>query len=380
MAHAREELTREELYDLVWSEPMSTVAPRLGISDAALGKICRRLRVPRPGVGYWQRKEAGKRDPRPRLRPLPAGTEEWEFRWRPRLPEAAGPVAEQRLFESNNENRITVPERPGRYHPLVQQIRVALESQEDADRAGKPVPCFGIEVSRKSRQRALRIMDSLIKALESRRMSVSLDRARNRTLVDVRGVAVGIQLEERFKQAEVRPGRWKRVETGQLALKIDGWNRDLRQTWADGKKQRVENCLNSFVVGLVASAEIRRERERKTQEREREERERRLRAEEERRQERLEQKRVAEIRQQAADWEEAERLRAYAAAVRSALAEPDGLLGPSSQAWFEWAEEYISRLDPLVDPPAIALKWREEPAPETTPEKQRWDAGHVRRW
>jgi chromosome segregation and condensation protein ScpB len=38
-------LTREELYDLVWSTPMTKVADGLGISDRGLAKICARHRV-----------------------------------------------------------------------------------------------------------------------------------------------------------------------------------------------------------------------------------------------------------------------------------------------------------------------------------------------
>jgi hypothetical protein len=33
-------VTREELYDLVWSTRMSRLAPEFGISDVALAKVC----------------------------------------------------------------------------------------------------------------------------------------------------------------------------------------------------------------------------------------------------------------------------------------------------------------------------------------------------
>ncbi|KAA3636067.1 MAG: hypothetical protein DWP92_10095, partial [Armatimonadetes bacterium] len=54
-------MTRQELYDLVWSEPMRKVAPRFYCSDSWLAKICRRCGVPTPPRGYWAKKEAGKR-------------------------------------------------------------------------------------------------------------------------------------------------------------------------------------------------------------------------------------------------------------------------------------------------------------------------------
>ena len=53
-------LSRAELYDLVWSEPLRTLSKKFGISDVALAKHCRRANIPLPGLGYWAKKEAGK--------------------------------------------------------------------------------------------------------------------------------------------------------------------------------------------------------------------------------------------------------------------------------------------------------------------------------
>jgi hypothetical protein len=46
-------LTRQELYDLVWSKPMIHAAKELGISDVMLGKICKEQKIPKPPQGYW---------------------------------------------------------------------------------------------------------------------------------------------------------------------------------------------------------------------------------------------------------------------------------------------------------------------------------------
>ncbi len=55
------ELSRRELYDLVWDRPLTKIAVDLGISDVALHKICVRHRIPLPGRGYWAKLTAGKR-------------------------------------------------------------------------------------------------------------------------------------------------------------------------------------------------------------------------------------------------------------------------------------------------------------------------------
>lgn len=53
------ELTREQLYDLVWSEPMQRLSKKIGISDVAIAKHCRRIGVPVPERGYWNKLQAG---------------------------------------------------------------------------------------------------------------------------------------------------------------------------------------------------------------------------------------------------------------------------------------------------------------------------------
>jgi len=59
---------RQQLYEEVWSAPTQQVAKRYGISDAAIGKVCRCLRIPKPPRGYWAKKAAGRRvNARPKL-------------------------------------------------------------------------------------------------------------------------------------------------------------------------------------------------------------------------------------------------------------------------------------------------------------------------
>lgn len=48
-----------ELYELLWSEPVSKVASRFGLSDCGLAKLCGRNNFPVPPRGYWARVDAG---------------------------------------------------------------------------------------------------------------------------------------------------------------------------------------------------------------------------------------------------------------------------------------------------------------------------------
>lgn len=53
------EITRRELYELVWSKPVTEVAVEFGVLDASIRKICRKHKVPTPPPGHWARLRAG---------------------------------------------------------------------------------------------------------------------------------------------------------------------------------------------------------------------------------------------------------------------------------------------------------------------------------
>lgn len=61
-------ITRQELYELIWSKPMTKVAKDFDVSDVWISKVCKQADIPRPPVGYWQKLEAGKN---PEKKPLP---------------------------------------------------------------------------------------------------------------------------------------------------------------------------------------------------------------------------------------------------------------------------------------------------------------------
>lgn len=55
---------------------MTTLAKEWGLSGRGLAKACRRMKVPVPPRGYWQKLKAGKRVSWPKLPDLPAGQAE----------------------------------------------------------------------------------------------------------------------------------------------------------------------------------------------------------------------------------------------------------------------------------------------------------------
>lgn len=330
---------RDVLYEQVWAEPVREVAKRYGVSDVALAKACRRLSVPLPGRGYWAKRRAGKAPPRPVL-PEARG---------PRQVPVTGALAgtSSRDGEKLAPPEVPVPAALRRPHELVTAARAALEEARTwnglASCASKG--CLDITVSKQQRQRALRIMDGLVRYLEANGGGVEVVSRRvysygreERTFATealVGGERVGFALREHYGLLELRL----------TSERLHG----LRRTWSDGQRQRLEKVLGGFVVGLgraaVQLAEIHAEDERRQQAWL--ETERRRAEEAERR--RLEEERIARLTGEATAWSRAAELRAYSRAGLRLLDER-GAAGEAAEARradLEWLLDYADRIDPL---------------------------------
>lgn len=183
--------------------------------------------------------------------------------------------------------------------------------------------------------------DALLKALEAAgyRVSVSADHPSTTTteVIEesiqfcveeaVRQVAHVPSAEEKRRAAASywdRPPRFDYVPTNSLQLRIlNAQSLGARQTWGDGKKQRLEAVLGEFIVTLpVVAAAMKAERARQ---------------EERKRQRQVEQ------------WRKAEQLREYVTAMKQAgSVELSTGLGIDNLAdWIAWAERYVERVNPL---------------------------------
>lgn len=371
-------LSREDLYELVWTEPMQALGPKFGMSDVGLKKACRRLRIPTPGRGYWAMKAAGRAPRRAPLPKLPASvppSQQTITFGRPAKPtpkekvEATGPVAEQERFEVLPENRIAVAEVLTDPHKLV-QASVQLLRNARPDQQHRLVPrgkkCLAVAVTLATADRAMAVYDAMLKACDLRGWAVRVAEGEkgSSTAVTVAGEQVSLLIEERVDRVERKPDPkekriyWGReydyIPTGRLTVRLVApYLGGVRQTWSDGAKQRVEDCLNGVMVGLVAASEFI-----KAQRLELEARHREYVAAEERRRELERRRQAEEARIRALDsdlvaWRKANVVRQYAAAMRQS-AEVAGLLDEESPmaAWLAWVDAYADRIDPTNGTPS----------------------------
>jgi hypothetical protein len=381
MARESITLTREELYERVWTEPMAVLAPKLGLSDVGLKKTCARLKIPSPPRGYWARLAAGqkiRRTPLPKL-PEKGATGIRDATFYPRDKESAapqpltGPVADQARFEALPENALVAPEILEAPSPLVARTVVAMRKakpDETGRLRARAQQILDVDVTLGTADRAMRILDTLIKGLAARGYPVSLitpkpepqrygatpEAGPPRTTVRIGEDDIAIRLSEVITRTQRPPARsdggWepKRYDyeaTGRLVFEILETGLGTRCKWADGARQRMESMLNDIVVGLVETAEaLRRRREawaESVRQRAIEEEKRRARE----REEHLEQERVRALDGIMRRWRKAKAVRDYVAAARATAVERGHAEHAELNAWFAWADGYAYRIDPM---------------------------------
>ena len=349
---------REELYAMVWAEPMRTLAARLGVSDVGLAKACRRAMVPVPERGYWAKLQHGKATTKPPLS-RSAKAPKQVLVSPPRPKPKPSPAAKAVLEQAVARPPVPVPPDLRRPHALVRHwIDEDQRLRRQYKREGWGI--FGLtDLSGDLQQRRLRLYNALFIALESRSFAVTGERNPDVGAVAKKaGEAIEFRIYERQRKTR-RPiteeeRRWEEnrgktdkatfVAAGDLVLKIKTYARgatpeDFRDATAPLEDQLAQ-AITGFEAAVVELQAWRAERE-AAAERARQAEARRLRREE---RQRLEAARRERLLATAAAWRQAQDIRAFvAAAERLPAAGREGFA-----AWRDWALSQAEALDPLV--------------------------------
>ncbi|MBN2568153.1 MAG: hypothetical protein JXB42_01855 [Deltaproteobacteria bacterium] len=367
-------IDREDLYKQVWTEPVTKLAAKYGISDVGLSKICKKLNVPKPPRGYWAMIASGKRPPQkplPKLRYGQSSTYVLHVSTAEQQTKEVSDEAHNLIATAEKlENLITVPKRLTDIHPLIEEMR---------DGFAKDKPCENglicprgkfycdMRIAPENVGRALRIMDTVIKELEYRDFEIIIkkDKIPGAQFV-MFGEELEIFLHEKVRRIDHVPTevekkkqlkdywyslpRWDYIPTGKLSIGIDAWGLyDIRKRWSDTKYRIIEDILNEFVIGVIRAADfLRKQRiEREEEQRRREEECRRR--EEERRRIEIEKAKLQELENQAYLWAKSKQLRAYIEAVEESASarQFDGDDMERLNEWIQWARNHADRFNPI---------------------------------
>jgi hypothetical protein len=108
------EISREDLYQQVWTTPINHLTERFGVSGSYLARVCEALNVPRPPVGYWQKLTVGKAKLRPEL---PAALPGDQLNWTKNRSLATSPKS--RVRREKKDEVVSTNLVASRRHPML---------------------------------------------------------------------------------------------------------------------------------------------------------------------------------------------------------------------------------------------------------------------
>lgn len=368
----QDQYDRALLLKEVWSEPLSVVAPRYGLSDVGLKKLCSRLQIPTPSRGHWSKLRAGKRVAgTPTLRDY---TGPPIHLLKPKEPQPATPgrsiqssaPEDPRLqaileYEQHPDHRIVVPDSLRNPHALVVKTHKALAAPY-LDQRDFPRPhgeALDLRVSKAMQPRALRVADALIKALENRGYPVTVER--KATHVGILGIQIQLTFFESARRTKYQPterelkklarNEWVRIPdwqyraTGLLQVQVDeGYGGKV----TDSTKATVEEQLNQVICDIARRAVhfvVSREQQAIAEA----ERQRRLDAAlAQKTMQDAERKRLLGLLKQARQWERACLLRRYLDELEQTWHQ-HGHLTPDQRDHLTWGRAKADWLDPFTE-------------------------------
>jgi hypothetical protein len=364
---------RDELYKQIWTEPTTKLASKYGISDVGLSKICKKLRIPKPPVGYWSMIRSGKKITRPSLPKLKSGESETytltaQNDARPKI-EVCSEIQDYIEKEKNLRRRIIVSKKLTLPHPLVRQsIEILNKAKPDNYGVLRPwgKKYLNVRVSRSHLSRALRIMDALIKFSESCGFPVSTTMSVHLpvTYVEIFNEKIEFLLTEKIKRYDYVPSKeekrkielgryvylphWTHESTGILMLQLDTYGaHGVKKKWMDTTAKKIENNLNEFVLSAIKIADIWRTERLEREERERVRKEEQWKLEEEKRRLEEEKERIRNLEKQADLWLKSRILKAYIRAVEKEASAKQHSEEEMAciEEWLSWARTHVNSID-----------------------------------
>ncbi|MGB7493303.1 MAG: hypothetical protein WBR26_24455 [Candidatus Acidiferrum sp.] len=371
-------ISREELYEKVWTTPMQKLALRFGLSDVGLAKLCRRHQIPVPGRGYWARLQVGQKPKRPVLPNAVVNGIEIVPREKQQAEDASVmPDRPVPVIEISEDRQIA-------NRHVIRIDKSVLRGKKDErglplTRQGRNLP---VHVSLESLPRALRILDALFTALDSAGFNIEWVSPYASPLnVLVLNEKIGVSISEKIERKQHKitpdeisrqkvdrwwaPPRWDYMRTGKLKFVLQSAEASpLQHTWTDGKKQKLENCVGEIFVCFEATANALKKYREDCAEVARQRAKEEKRAAERRQQEAEYNRKFEVVNKFAQKWRVANELREFATALKESVWSPavavDQKLG--ILRILDWIERHANYLDPLTDVSQVIQQFEKRPS------------------
>lgn len=377
-------LTRQQLYELIWSQPMRTLASQFSISDVAIAKACRNADIPVPPRGYWAKLLAGQAADQP---PLPSrglgksdqvifGGARWQRNTWPEVdftkplppaPQFPDDINAIRELVQKRVGKVTVPKTLSNTHGEISRLL-----QDDQERLEKQKASLYVPSWEKPRfesttdQRRLRILNAIFLSVGRYGCTSS---AKGKEDLDI-SVCVGdtnvnftLDVLARSRRSTASEASASRLHREDLRLAITTWREDtsVRNAWQDDEQGTLESKATQIVVEMIIAgellhreSELRHHRwlvERKDQlEKEALEKKAAQVQKERERLTKLEAARVTRLLDQATALRQAREIRAFVDEVRQVIRSSGAPIDSGEfDSWSEWALSQANRIDPTLN-------------------------------
>ena len=251
-------LTRKDLYDLVWSKSVVAISKEYNISDAELRKLCQQMNISLPKNGHWIKLRFNKEV---QIEPLPVD-ETCPQQVEMELRKEGEEIETSPLKRLMKEMNFKVPIELNAPDLLIIAARKRLKGDEAwafmnykgvvECRTGE----LAIRVSPGNVTRALIFMDTFIKALRKRKHDIQI--RNDDTFAIVQGQDIKISFSEKMKRVKMTDNKWERTELhpiGILCFRVEGYH---GKEWKDSKDGMVK--VESYLSEIIAWLEIESER------------------------------------------------------------------------------------------------------------------------
>ncbi|SEP42840.1 hypothetical protein SAMN02990966_06109 [Rhodospirillales bacterium URHD0017] len=336
----RTEMTRQELYDLVWSLPLHKAAATFPMSHLALKRLCQRHQIPVPPQGHWLKGADRQRQDQISLRNGHLGQQRiWIRRFlRRRAPN-------HRTLAAQSPPAVEVTGEPGGFqHQCARRTAAVLDGARPNARGAVEAVGDGIahiRVSPPMLARALAVLDLLLLAADQAAYSVSTTEGSAALVVE--GERVPFSILEEIRRRTGKPD-------GRLTIVLGEMYSGGHRLWTDRPFHLVESRIADVICEAKVHAKAVRAR-----------RERRKEAIETRRTEETEhmhrRKRVSLLVERADDLDQAAKLARLAVHLR----ETDDGSSPVLPDILKWCDAYVAELRENCGAMAVsrdAKEWR----------------------
>lgn len=350
------EFTRKELYDLVWENPLSKLAAKYNLSDNGLRKVCKKLDIPLPKNGHWQKIQFNKKVIKEKLPSNNTVDDSVTLTFRDdseTIINGEGHELNQLTKELKTKLKDTVvfPEKLTKPTQLIIDAKNDLKTKEPSyyhnirGLLNTSSGILNITVSPENVKRALLFMDVFIKAIQKRGHTIIVKEG-TKIVIDSTELSIGIR--ERLKRKIVKGtySDYTELEPSNiLSFTLDVYP---AKEWSDTNTSKLEDKIPNIIAKLELQA-VKEKQDAIEREIRHIEYERKRKIEEE-----LEAKRTFELIEfkglfkKANRWHQAEILRKYIAEVEIKAKENNSLTEEVVN-WLKWANDKVEWYDPFTE-------------------------------